>query len=123
MKNIMRTKAEATTRAEAIVSNWTVGAALTGWIPGSTFFLAGADMIMIRQVADEFGVGVFDQSAIKAHLVGITGAAVGGSIAGEALHFVPIFGQIAKSAVMAGKAKLIGKAVIEYFYEKSPLMA
>ena len=119
----MRTKAEALSSAEEIVSNWVTGAALTGWIPGSTIFLAGADMIMIRQVADEFGVGFFDESAIKAHLAGVAGAALGGSLAGEALTFIPVFGQIAKSAVMAGKAKVIGEAVVEYFYKKSPLPA
>jgi len=119
----MRTKSEAQSRAEAIVSNWVTGAALTGWIPGSTIFLAGADMLMIRQVADAFGVGFFDESAIKAHLAAVAGAALGGSLAGEALIVVPVFGPIVKSAIMAGKAKVIGASVIEYFYDKSPLPA
>ena len=78
---------------------------------------------MIRQVADAFGVGFFDESAIKAHLAGAAGAALGGSIAGEALNLVPGLGHIAKSVIMAGKAKVIGEVVIEYFSEKSPLPA
>jgi len=72
---------------------------------------------MIRQVADAFGVGVFDEAAFKAHLGGVAGAAIGGSIAEEALHFVPVFGWAAKALHMALK----GEAVIEYFYERSPL--
>ena len=119
----MTTKSQANDRAEAIVSKWVVRAALTGWIPGSTLFLVAADMAMIRQVADEFGVGVFNESAIKAHLAGVAGAAIGGSIAGEALNFLPIIGHVAKSGIMAIKAKAIGAATIEYFYEKSPLAA
>lgn len=78
-------------------------------------------MIMIRQIADTFGVGVFDESAILAQLGGAAGAALGGSIAGEVLNFIPIFGQIGKAGVMAVKAQTIGDAVIEYFYKKSPL--
>ena len=117
----MRTKAKARQKAENIVSDWVAGAALTGWIPGSTIFLAGGDMIMIRQVADAYGVGFFDESAVKAHLGGVVAASVGGIFAGEALNFVPILGQILKAGLMAGKAKLIGKAVIEYFQEVSPL--
>lgn len=119
----MRTKSEARRKAENIVSNWVAGAALTGWIPGSTIFLAGGDMLMIRQVADAFGVGVFDESAIKAHLAGVVAASVGGIIAGEALNFIPLVGQIVKAGLMAGKAKIIGEAVIEYFEKESPLSA
>jgi uncharacterized protein (DUF697 family) len=117
----MRTKAEAQSRAEEIVSSWVTGAALTGWIPGSTIFLAGANMVMIRKVADTFGVGFFDEAAVKAHLGGVAGAAVGGSIAGEALTFIPLVGPILKAGALAGTAKLIGAAVIEYFYDESPL--
>ncbi len=117
----MRTKADAKIQAEKIVSNWVTGAGLTGWIPGSTIFLAAGDMIMIRQVADCFGIGVFNESALKAHLAGVAGATAGGSIAGEVLNFIPIFGHIAKSVVMAGKAALIGEAIIDYFYDESPL--
>jgi len=117
----MRTKANARQKAENIVSNWVKGAALTGWIPGSTIFLAGGDMIMIRQVADAFGVGFFDESAVKAHLSGVVAASVGGIVAGEALNFIPIFGQIIKAGLMAGKANIIGQAVIDFFEEESPL--
>ena len=35
-------------------SNWTTGAALTGWIPGSAFFLTAADTAMIHQVAGAY---------------------------------------------------------------------
>lgn len=117
----MRTKSEARQKAKNIVSNWVAGAALTGWIPGSTIFLAGGDMIMIRQVADAYGVGFFDEAAIKAHLGGVVAASVGGIVAGEALNFIPLVGQILKAGALAGKAKIIGEAVIEYFEDISPL--
>lgn len=52
----MRTKTEAETQAREIVNNWIAGAALTGWIPGSTIFLGAGDILMIRQVADTLGV-------------------------------------------------------------------
>ncbi|MBK8196561.1 MAG: hypothetical protein IPK76_26440 [Lewinellaceae bacterium] len=54
----MRTKEQAESKARDIVNDWVVGAALTGWIPGSTIFLGAGDMVMIRQVADAFGIGV-----------------------------------------------------------------
>jgi len=117
----MRTKAKARQKAENIVSDWVAGSAFTGWIPGSTIFLAGGDMIMIRQVADAFGVGLFDEAAVKAHLTGVVASSVGGILAGEALNFIPIFGQIAKAGLMAGKAHIVGKEVIKYFQAVSPL--
>ncbi len=117
----MRTKSEARLKAENIVSNWVAGAALTGWIPGSTIFLAGANMVMIRKVADTFGVGFFDEAAVKAHLGGVAGAAFGGSVAGEALVLIPLVGPVLKAGALAGTAKLIGTAVIEYFHDESPL--
>jgi hypothetical protein len=117
----MKTKAQARSEAEDIVAAWTAGAAATGWIPGSAFFLLAADTAMIRQVADVFGVGVFDMDAVTAHLGGLAAGAVGGGIAAELLGAIPIIGWAAKSVGMATKAGLIGAAVIEYFHEKSPL--
>ncbi|HEX7150692.1 MAG TPA: hypothetical protein VF618_04320 [Thermoanaerobaculia bacterium] len=116
-----RTKAQAKKEAEEIVENWIAGAALTGWIPGSTFFLGAGDMLMIRQVADAFGIGVFDKKAMKAHLAGAVGSAVGGGLVAEGLGLVPFVGWALKSGAMATKAAVMGKAVIEYFEEQSPL--
>lgn len=117
----MKTKADAETLAGEIVDNWAAGAALTGWIPGSTIFLAGADAIMIRKVADSFGVGVFDTNSVKAHLGGLLASAVGGSIASEVVGMIPVVGWFAKSVAMGMKAEAIGQAVISYFRDLSPL--
>jgi hypothetical protein len=119
----MRTKAQAEVQARDIVENWVAGAVLTGWIPGSSFFLAAADTLMIRQVADTFGVGVFDMDAVGAHLGGLVASAIGGSIASELLGAIPLVGWAAKSVGMGVKANLIGEAVIEYFRDLSPLSA
>ena len=119
----MRTRAQAEKQARKIVDNWVAGAVLTGWIPGSSFFLAAADTVMIRQVADAFGVGVIDMDAIAAHLGGLIASAVGGSLATELLGAIPLVGWAAKSLGMAAKAQLIGEAVIEYFHDLSPLPA
>lgn len=119
----LTTRAEARAHAQRLVDKWMTGAALTGWIPGSTLFLAGADMVMIRQVAECYALPGFDESAVKAHLAGLVGGVVGGSVAAEVLGAVPVIGWFGKSAAMAGKAKIIGDAVINYFEERSPLPA
>jgi hypothetical protein len=119
----MRTKDEAKQKACEIVDNWSTGALLTGWIPGSSIFLAAADAAMIRRVADTFAIGVIDMDAVKAHLGGLVASAVGGSICAEVLGAIPLIGWGLKSAGMAVKAELLGNAVIEYFYERSPLPA
>lgn len=116
-----RTKAEAERLAEKIVGNWATGAGLTGWIPGSALVLAGGDMVMIRQVANAFGVDEIDEDAIKVHLGGLAASVVGGSVLLEAAGLVPIVGWAVKGAAMAGKAKVIGDAVIGYYRERSPL--
>lgn len=116
-----KTKEQAEKEAKEIVENWATGAFLTGWIPGSAFFLAAADVAMIRRVADVFGIPVFDMDAVKAHMGGIVASAVGGGIAAEFLGAIPVVGWFAKSVGMGIKAGLIGEAVIEYFRDISPL--
>lgn len=117
----MKTKSQAEAEAQEIVENWVAGAVLTGWIPFSALFLAAADTIMIRQVADAFGVGVFDMDAVKAHLGGLVAATVGGGVVAEVTGWIPVVGWVAKSIGMGAKAKVIGEVVIEYFREQSPL--
>jgi uncharacterized protein (DUF697 family) len=121
MKTKMKTKAEAEVEARNIVDKWVVGAALTGWIPFSALFLTAADAAMIRQVADAFGVGVFDMNAVKAHVGGLLMGAVGGGVVAEVAGWIPVVGWAVKSVGMAYKAEAIGEAVIEYFSEASPL--
>ena len=113
-------KREAEQRARTIVDRWAKTALFTGWIPGMSLALAGADMLMIRQVGDAYGIPAFDEEALKAHLGGVLGSATG-AVASEALNFVPIVGWVAKSVILNVKADAIGKAVIEYFKQRSTL--
>ena len=117
----MSMRSEAEGKARAIVNTWVTGTALTGWLPGSSLVLGAGDMVMIRQVAEAFGIGVLDEDAVRAHFAGVYGSILGSMAAAEVAGLVPIFGWVAKSAMMAGKAKLIGDTVIDYFRERSPL--
>ena len=112
---------DADREARKLVNNWTTLAAGTGWIPGSSLFLTGADIAMINQVANAYEVSAFDMD----HLTGILGGAVGSAIAGgviaEFVGVIPLVGWAVKSAGMAAKARVIGDAVISYFRERSDL--
>ena len=114
------TKNEAERRARGIVDKWAKAALFTGWIPGATIALGAADMVMIRQVGDVFGIPAFDEDALKTHLGGVLGAAVG-AVAAEAIGVIPLIGPVIKSVTMHAKAETIGKAVIDYFRQRSPL--
>jgi hypothetical protein len=119
----MRTIQQAEQQAREIVDNWAAGAALTGWVPGSALFLAGADLVMARQVADAFGIGMFDEDALAATIGSATVGGVVGGVIAEGVGWIPIGGWLVKSAMMAAKAKVIGEAVIDYFRDLSPLAA
>lgn len=112
---------DADREARQLVANWTTGAALTGWIPGSAFFLTAADTAMIHQVAGAYGISAFDMD----NLSGVIGRAVASAIAGglitEVVGLIPVVGWAVKSAAMAAKAKVIGDEVIRYFRERSEL--
>jgi uncharacterized protein (DUF697 family) len=114
-------KQEAERRAKRTVDNWAKANLFTGWIPGAAFALGAADMLMIRQVGEAFGIPAFDEDALKAHLGGVLGS-LGGAVAGEAIaSVIPIVGWAAKSYALHVKANALGKAVIEYFRDRSPL--
>jgi hypothetical protein len=117
----MSAKSEAESRVRGIINSWVTGTALTGWLPGSSFVLGIGDMVMIRQVADAYGIQVMDEDAVRAHFAGVFGSILGSMAAAEVAGLVPVFGWIAKSAMLASKAKLMGDAVNDYFRERSPL--
>jgi hypothetical protein len=117
----MSARSEAENKVKAIISTWVTGTALTGWLPGSSFVLGVGDMVMIRQVAAAYGIEALDEDAVRAHFAGVYGSILGSMAAAEVAGLVPIFGWVAKSAMLAGKAKLIGDAVNDYFRERSPL--
>ncbi len=117
----MKTKGQAEADARKIVDNWAAGALLTGWIPGSSLFLTGADMVMLRQVADTFNVNSFDEKSAFATIGAAAGSAVAGSAISEIVGFVPVVGWAIKSTMMGAKAKVLGEAIINYFRDLSPL--
>ncbi len=107
--------------ARQLVANWTTGAALTGWIPGSAFFLTAADTAMIHQVASAYEVSAFDMDHLTGTLGGVVGSAIAGGVIAEVVGVIPLVGWAVKSAAMAAKAKVIGDAVISYFRERADL--
>lgn len=112
---------DADREARKLVANWTTGAALTGWIPGSAFFLTAADTAMIHQVANAYDVSAFDMDHLTGTLGGVVGSAIAGGVIAEVVGVIPLVGWAVKSAAMAAKAKVIGDAVINYFRERADL--
>lgn len=113
-------KIEAERRSRTLVDRWAKANLLTGWIPGASLALTAADMVMIRQVADAFGVEAFDEDSLKAHLGGVLGS-VTGAVAAEAIGVIPIVGWAVKAVTLHVKADTLGKAVIDYFRKQSKL--
>ena len=113
-------KADAERRSRNIVDRWAKANLFTGWIPGASLALTAADMVMIRQVADAFGVEAFDEDSLKAHVGGVLGS-VTGAVAAEAIGVVPIIGWAVKAVTLHVKAETIGKAVIDYYQKHSTL--
>ncbi|MGB1288178.1 MAG: hypothetical protein ACPG7F_16695 [Aggregatilineales bacterium] len=116
-----KTLQEADKEAKALVNNWTTGAVLTGWLPGSSVFLTVADTAMINQVADAYEVSAFDLENLQSILAGAVTSAVAGGIVSEVVGLIPIAGWGVKSAMMGAKAKIIGEEVIKYFRARSQL--
>ena len=112
---------DADREARKLVANWTTGAALTGWIPGSAFFLTAADTAMIHQVSNAYEVNAFEMDHLLSTLSGAVGSAIAGGVIAEVAGFIPLAGWAVKSAAMAAKAKVIGDVVIKYFRERSEL--
>lgn len=116
-----KTKAEALKEAREAVNSWATGALLTGWIPGSTLLLAGADLLMMRQVARIFEIQEFDENVAITTISGTIASGVAGSVISEGVGFIPVVGWIVKSGMMSAKAKILGDAVVGYFHKLSPL--
>ncbi len=114
-----KTLQDADREARKLVSNWTTGAALTGWIPGSAFFLTAADTAMIHQVAGVYGISAFDMDNLMAVLGRSVASAIAGGVISEVVGLIPFVGWAVKSAAMAAKAKVIGDEVVLYFRERS----
>ncbi len=116
-----KTLQDADRESRKLVTNWTTGAALTGWIPGSAFFLTAADTAMIHQVSSAYEVSAFDMNNLLSVLGGAVASAIAGGVITEFVGIIPLVGWAVKSAAMAAKAKVIGDEVIRYFRERSEL--
>lgn len=116
-----RTLQDADRDARKLVNNWTTLAAGTGWIPGSSIFLTGADIAMISQVANAYEVNAYDMDHVTGVLSGAVGSAIAGGVIAEFVGVIPMVGWAVKSAGMAAKARVIGDAIINYFRERSEL--
>lgn len=116
-----KTLQDADQEARKLVDNWTTGAALTGWIPGSSFFLTAADTAMIHQVASAYEVSAFEMENVQSVIGGAVASAIAGGVISEVVGLIPVVGWALKSAAMAAKAKVIGDEVIKYFRSRSKL--
>jgi uncharacterized protein (DUF697 family) len=112
-KSLVQAEAEARARVNA----WTAGAVAVGWVPGSMFALAAADVEICREVADCFGIKHWRAESVSASI----GASLAGKVvAGELLSFIPVFGWAIKAGVAGSLTKLVGEAIIKYFKGQSP---
>ncbi|MEM9950875.1 MAG: hypothetical protein AAFV93_07980 [Chloroflexota bacterium] len=116
-----KTLAQADREAKNIINNWTVGAALLGWVPGSTVLFTAADTAMITQVANVYEVSAFDMEHLTSTLTASLASAVASGVIVEGIGLVPVIGWAIKSAAMATKATFIGNEVQKYFRKRSPL--
>ena len=114
----VRTLAQAESEAREVLDAWSIGAAAIGWVPGSMFALTGADIRIVRDIANAFCVEQYSFEEVSAAL----GATVAGKVvAGEMLSLVPGFGWAVKAGVAAAVTKAMGETLISYFKERSPL--
>lgn len=116
-----KTLEQAEKEARKLVDDWATGALLTGWIPGSSFFHSGADILVMRQVGEIFGVSMFDEKAAIQTITNTAASVISGSIITEAVGLVPVFGWAVKSGLLSAKAKVLGDSVVAYFRELSDL--
>jgi hypothetical protein len=116
-----KTLSQADAEAKKLVNSWVTGAALVGWLPGSTLWLTAADTAMLHQVASIYDVSAFDTDHLTSTIMGAVTSAIAGGIITEAVGYIPVVGWAIKSAAMAAKAKVIGDTIIRYFRERSPL--
>ncbi|MCU0391626.1 MAG: hypothetical protein MUE81_10960 [Thermoflexibacter sp.] len=115
-----KNKREAKEKANEAVNAWSVGLAATAWIPGSGYVMTAGDIMMVIQVGKIYDVDM-DETAAATVLTGIAAPLVGRTVAYGLLDCIPIAGWIVKSAVSVGVSITVGKTVIAYFEDCSPL--
>lgn len=116
-----KTLTQADREAKKVISNWVAGAALLGWVPGSTVLFTAADTAMVTQVAAVYEVSAFDMEHLTSTLTASLASAVASGIIVEGIGLVPVIGWAIKSAAMATKANFIGNEVMKYFRKRSTL--
>jgi uncharacterized protein (DUF697 family) len=113
-----KTLHQAEKEAHQIVDRWAVTATGAAWIPfAACVTLSAAEITMISQVADIFGVTDYAVEQIFA----LIGANIAGHLAVDTLlSFIPGPGWAAKAVIAAVVVKIVGETVITFFKEKSP---
>lgn len=110
--------AEAEREARSLVNKWTLAAGAIGVVPGSTLFLAGADVKIIHDVAKAFEVETYTVEEVLA----VIGASVAGKTAADVgLSMLPGIGWLIKGGIAAATTKAAGEIMIRYFKAKSGL--
>jgi uncharacterized protein (DUF697 family) len=108
---------EAEEKARKIVNIWATGALALGWVPFSSIGLTAAEIKMVLDVAEAFGI---KENRADAVLGGIAGSLIGYTASDIALSLIPGIGWLIKSSIAGGVVKALGEAVIKYYKEKSP---
>lgn len=108
--------AQAEEEAKMIVAGAAAAATGVGWVPGSSLLLGGVDAILIKKVADAFGV---EDYSIEQVTAAIGKCFIGKAIATELLSFFPGPGWIIKSGVAGAMTATAGALLIQYMKTKS----
>lgn len=115
-------KREAREQARNAVNKWSIGFASVAWIPGSHYVSTAADIAMVVQIGEFYGVDL-DSTSASALFATVAAPLVASKLAHTILDFIPVLGWVGKSAVAAAVTKAVGAALINYFEERSSLPA
>lgn len=111
---------EAREQANAAINRWAASFAGIAWIPFSHYVMTAGDITMVVQVGSIYSVD-FDRSTVATLFAALAAPLIGSKITNSVLDFVPVLGWLAKSAVAAVVTKVVGRSLIYYFHDCSPL--
>lgn len=111
------TKQEAQAQSRTYIKLFSASVAPVALLPGSTFYISAAQVVLVDQIAKCYSVEDYDKLALSSTLV----AATVGRYASEVLSFVPGLGWLIKGSIAAGLTWSIGETISAFFYNCSPL--
>ncbi len=120
--NSAATKSEAKERATKLVNSWSIGFAVTAWIPGASIAMTPVDISMIIKIGSIFGIKLDGRTASEI-FTSVVVPLLTSKATITALDFIPVIGWAAKSAISVSVTQTVGKALIEYFNNRSTLPA